>query len=94
MDKLYNVLAGLDKVGIQSLADRCETTPLNLWKLARKLRRGSAQVNPRLAVLLERETNQMVRRWDLIPDDWWWIYPELVGKQGAPEVPEKARSAA
>jgi hypothetical protein len=94
VDKLYSVLTGLDEAGVKDLAERCETTPLNLWKIARKLRRGDAKVNPRLAAMLERETNQKVHRWDLIPDDWWWIYPELVGKEGAPQLPEKARSAA
>jgi hypothetical protein len=28
-----------------------------------------------------------VRRWDLRPDDWHRIWPELVGADGAPQVP-------
>lgn len=33
-----------------------------------------------------------VRRWDLRPDDWHRIWPELIGAEGAPGVPE-AREA-
>jgi DNA-binding transcriptional regulator YdaS (Cro superfamily) len=32
-----------------------------------------------------------VRRWDLRPDDWHRIWPELVGAEGAPDVPEPAQ---
>jgi DNA-binding transcriptional regulator YdaS (Cro superfamily) len=28
------------------------------------------------------------RRWDLRPDDWHRIWPELIGAEGAPAVPE------
>jgi hypothetical protein len=94
MDQLYKFMASLDQSGVESLAAACNTTPLNLWKLARKLRRGGAKVNPRLASLLERETNGKVQRWDLIPDAWWWIWPELPGVPGAPPVPESPRLAA
>lgn len=34
---------------------------------------------------IERATSGVVRRWDLRPDDWWKIWPELVGQPGAPE---------
>ena len=30
--------------------------------------------------------NSPVRRWDLRPDDWHRIWPELIGKPGAPEL--------
>lgn len=29
-----------------------------------------------------------VRRWDLRPKDWYRIWPELIGAEGAPAVPE------
>ena len=36
----------------------------------------------------------VVARWDLRPDDWHRIWPELVGMDGAPPVPEaEAREA-
>lgn len=37
---------------------------------------------------LERACGQEVRRWDLRPNDWHRIWPELIGAEGAPPVPE------
>lgn len=34
---------------------------------------------------IERVTDGAVRRWDLRPDDWHRIWPELIGAEGAPE---------
>ena len=36
---------------------------------------------------IELATAGAVRRWDLRPDDWHVIWPELVGLEGAPGVP-------
>ncbi|GAA4400452.1 transcriptional regulator [Quisquiliibacterium transsilvanicum] len=38
---------------------------------------------------IERATGSVVRRWDLRPDDWWAIWPELVETDGAPPVPSR-----
>jgi len=38
-----------------------------------------------LAVPIEKATAW--RRWDLRPDDWYRIWPELVGAVGAPSLP-------
>lgn len=35
---------------------------------------------------IEFATAGAVRRWDLRPDDWHRIWPELVGIDGAPDV--------
>jgi len=35
---------------------------------------------------IERLTG--VRRWDLRPDDWMLMWPELIGAEGAPPIPE------
>ncbi len=46
---------------------------------------------------IERSTGGSVRRWDLRPTDWHRIWPELIGAEGAPAVPqahEEARDAA
>lgn len=40
-----------------------------------------------MCAAVERATAGSVRRWDLRPDDWWAIWPELVGAKGAPRVP-------
>lgn len=39
---------------------------------------------------LEVATSGAVRRWELRPDDWHLIWPELVGNEGAPAIEEKA----
>lgn len=31
-----------------------------------------------------------VRRWDLRPADWHLVWPELIGAEGAPDVPATA----
>lgn len=36
---------------------------------------------------IERATDGAVTRWDLRPDDWYRIWPELIGAEGAPPVP-------
>ena len=33
---------------------------------------------------IEQATGGAVRRWDLRPDDWHLIWPELIGAKGAP----------
>jgi DNA-binding transcriptional regulator YdaS (Cro superfamily) len=35
---------------------------------------------------IEKTTGGAVRRWDLRPDDWHLIWPELIGLPGAPAV--------
>ncbi|MEN9316500.1 MAG: hypothetical protein RIS35_2893 [Pseudomonadota bacterium] len=47
---------------------------------------GYRAPGPALCVQIERATSGAVRRWDLRPDDWHLIWPELVGTEGAPEV--------
>lgn len=37
-----------------------------------------------LAAEIEQRTP--LRRWDLRPDDWYRIWPELIGAEGAPAV--------
>jgi DNA-binding transcriptional regulator YdaS (Cro superfamily) len=39
---------------------------------------------------IERVTGGAVRRWDLRPEDWHRIWPELVGQEGAPDIPSTA----
>lgn len=48
---------------------------------------GFRPCSPELAVQIERATSQAVRRWDLRPEDWHRIWPELVGADGAPALP-------
>ena len=50
--------------------------------------------SPENCVSIEQATGGNVRRWDLRPSDWWLIWPELIGAEGAPSIvtpePEQA----
>lgn len=48
--------------------------------------------SPANCVDIERATSRAVMRWDLRPDDWHRIWPELIGIDGAPEVPETVKA--
>ncbi len=41
---------------------------------------------PENCVAIEQATGRAVMRWDLRPDDWHRIWPELIGAEGAPAV--------
>ncbi len=47
------------------------------------------QLAPAACVLAERNSGAKVMRWDLRPDDWHQIWPELIGRKGAPAVPKQ-----
>lgn len=49
--------------------------------------RGDRPVPIERCVDIERATKRKVMRWDLRPDDWHRIWPELIGAEGAPAVP-------
>lgn len=46
--------------------------------------RGDRPIPVERCVQIEQATNGVVRRWDLRPDDWHRIWPELVDAEGAP----------
>ena len=45
---------------------------------------------PALCVQIERAANGSVMRWDLRPDDWHLIWPELLQRPDAPKPQEVA----
>ena len=49
--------------------------------------------SPELCVLIERACARRVMRWNLRPDDWHLIWPELIGADGAPAVPSEHNAA-
>ncbi len=57
---------------------------------------GVRRVPAERAADIEAACEGAVRRWDLRPDDWHRIWPELIDAEGAPDVPqaEEARDAA
>lgn len=82
--KLSAYLSPLPLPERERLAGAAGTTYLHLKNVAF----SGKPCGDKLAVSLERETGRAVRRWDMKPDDWWQIWPELIGAEGAPEVPE------
>lgn len=89
MDLLKNYLKSLPDDGARErFAMACETTighMRNCIYVAGKL------LSPATCVLVEKNSDRAVMRWDLRPDDWWRIWPELRGRKGAPAVPETAK---
>ena len=56
---------------------------------------GTRNAHPALAREIEDACRVgAVRRWDLRPDDWHRIWPELIGTEGAPPLPEPAAQEA
>ena len=64
----------------KELADALGVSSAYLYQMATARR----PVPPDLAPTIEQNTGNSVRRWDLRPDDWHRIWPELVGAPGAP----------
>lgn len=55
---------------------------------------GRRLMRPEDAVRIEKASGGRVRRWDVRHEDWHRIWPELVGRKGAPTVPaEEAANA-
>lgn len=84
--ELINHLKQLSGPDRATLAERSGTSVGHLQNVAY----GYRPCSPELAVLLERNTECVVTRKDLRPDDWQAIWPELIGKKGAPAVRAKA----
>ncbi len=71
-------------------ADKRERLALDAGTTSAHLRNVAFSSKPcgiHLAVGLESLTDRAVRRWDLRPDDWHRIWPELIGAEGAPGLP-------
>jgi len=80
---LSEYLKGLDMPARQALAERAGTSYLHLRNVAF----SGKSCGPALAVGIEAATEGAVRRWDLRPEDWRSIWPELLEADGAPDVP-------
>ena len=73
----------LPRGGVGEFAAKLGISVVYLSQLA--ARQDGRQASPELCVLIERESGSAVPRWDLRPDDWGLIWPELIGAPGAPE---------
>lgn len=49
-------------------------------------RDGKRRFPPELAARLEQAANNRIRRWQMFPEHWHLIWPELIGTEGAPAV--------
>jgi DNA-binding transcriptional regulator YdaS (Cro superfamily) len=68
-----------------ALAELGKTDPAYLYQCLT----GRRNMGPVEAVRVEKATKGKLRRWDLCPGNWHLIWPELIGKKGAP-TPEAA----
>ena len=76
----------VDKVGGQSaLADAIGRKQQHIWNWLNR----PGGVPPEECFAIEQASGREVMRWDLRPNDWWRIWPELIGKKGAPAVPKQ-----
>ena len=64
------------------LARKLNLPDAYVWQIAN----GKRSASPELCVAIELATDREVRRWDLRPEDWHRIWPELIGAEGAPKV--------
>jgi hypothetical protein len=62
------------------------TTLGHLNNVSYELRTASAALTRQLAI----ETGRAVAEWELRPDDWHLIWPELIGSEGAPGIEVQA----
>lgn len=77
-----------DDTSREQFAASCETTHghmKNCIYVSGKL------LAPATCVLVEVNSKRKVMRWDLRPDDWHLIWPELVGRKGSP-TPEPVKA--
>lgn len=85
---LRDYLASENALTVAQLASRLGVRDLNQ---VRQWQYGYAgrQPGPAYCVAIELATANQVRRWDLRPDDWDRIWPELVKVKGAPRIPQQ-----
>lgn len=74
---------GGERGRMRTVAGRAGLAPAFLRQIATGMRGAPAE----RAADIERACDLQVRRWDLRPDDWHRIWPELIGTEGAPDVP-------
>ena len=83
-----NLDAYLSQPGAPSMAAFARDLGLHPDQV-RQWRHGheNRQPSPENSTAIEAKTDRAVMRWDLRPEDWHRIWPELIGMSGAPSVP-------
>lgn len=87
---LKTYISGMPAEERERFAAKCATTRGHLQNVMYGLRPCATD----LAVLIERESDRTVRRWNLRSADWHRHWPELIGTDGAPAVSEPEARAA
>lgn len=84
----------LSRDGSLSVAQLRERIGVKSDIQVRQWRHGYAgrRPSPEYATAIEIATDRQVRRWDTRPEDWYRIWPELIGAEDAPPVPEREQS--
>lgn len=89
MDLKAHLKALGDEQAREAFAARVGSTPGHLKNVSN----GYRPCSPELAVAIEVDSARALRRWDLRPEDWHRIWPELIGAVGAPATtPEPAKA--
>ena len=78
---LDRAIKAADGVGALAELIGANQTTVSMWRT-----RGKGRVPTEYCAAIHAATG--VPRWDLRPDDWHRIWPELIGADGAPPVPE------
>lgn len=65
-----------------------EKAGVNEQSLYQSVSAKGAGFKPAECVRIERALENELRRWDLRPTDWHLIWPELIGAEGAPAIPQ------
>jgi DNA-binding transcriptional regulator YdaS (Cro superfamily) len=80
----------VDRLGGQAaLAAAVGVKQQHVWNW---LNRGGSVPTDHCAAI-EQATDRAVMRWDLRPNDWHRVWPELINQPGAPAIPEPAKAA-
>lgn len=82
---LRTFLDNLPRGGVSEFAGKVRKSTVYLSQLA--ARQDGREPSAELSVVIERESMYQVRRWDLRPNDWHLIWPELIGAKDAPPAP-------
>lgn len=87
--KLHEYLASPGALTVGQLRERIRVksdAQIRQWQHGYEGR----QPSPEYCVGIEQATNAIVMRWDLRPDDWHLIWPELRKRKDAPAIKAEA----
>lgn len=77
-------------VGELASAIGCASAQIRQWVAAEKSADAGRRPGAAYCSAIQAATDRAVMRWDLRPEDWHRIWPEMVGAQDAPPIPVKA----